>query len=63
MLNGPPGSINNAFGDDFTVVSHQKPVGVRPRSLVISNRTLLNAVFNHAEETVQVYCNYPADSP
>lgn len=63
MLNGPPGSINNAFGDDFTVVSQQEPVAVRSRSLITSNRTLLDSVFNHAEETVQVYCNHPADSP
>ncbi|KAF7176523.1 hypothetical protein CNMCM7691_002841 [Aspergillus felis] len=62
MLDGPPGSINNAFGTQYTVVTRDEPVKVTKRSIVTTNQTLMDAVFDHSEETVLVYCNYPADS-
>lgn len=62
MLDGPAGSLNNAFDEDFTVVSRQEPIGIRPRALVTVNQTVLDSVFSHSEETFQVYCNHPPDS-
>jgi hypothetical protein len=62
MLDGPPGSINNAFHHDFTVLTRDEPLKIRPRALITSNATKLDAVFEHAEETVRVYCNHPPDS-
>ncbi|KPM43205.1 hypothetical protein AK830_g3330 [Neonectria ditissima] len=62
MLDGPPGSINNAFDEDFTVVQRDEPQRLKRRSLVTSNRTILHSVFEHSEETIRVYCNHPADS-
>ncbi|RHZ63588.1 uncharacterized protein CDV56_105060 [Aspergillus thermomutatus] len=62
MLDGPPGSINNAFGTQYTVVTRDEPVNVKKRSIVTTNQTIMDAVFDHSEETVLVYCNYPADS-
>jgi chitinase len=62
MLDGPPGSINNAFDTQYTVMTRDEPVKVKKRSIVTTNQTLMDAVFDHSEETVLVYCNYPADS-
>lgn len=62
MLDGPPGSIHNAFQQAFTVVQRNEPTGVKRRSLVTTNRTVLENVFTHSEEIVRVYCNYPAES-
>lgn len=62
MLDGPPGSINNAFHADFTVLQRSEPVGILPRALATTNRTILDNVFTHSEETIRVYCNHPPDS-
>ncbi|EAU34904.1 conserved hypothetical protein [Aspergillus terreus NIH2624] len=62
MLDGPPGSINNAFDAQYTIVTRNEPVNVKKRSIVTTNQTILDAVFDHSEETVLVYCNHPADS-
>ncbi|RLL93598.1 hypothetical protein CFD26_101115 [Aspergillus turcosus] len=62
MLDGPPGSINNAFNAQYTVVTRDEHLHVKKRSIVTTNQTVMNAVFDHSEETVLVYCNYPADS-
>lgn len=73
MMDGPPGSIYNAFADAFTVVEDDdtnKGTGPgsgsgskRRRSLLTTDRKVLEQVWDHAEETIRVYCNYPADSP
>ncbi|PKY05235.1 hypothetical protein P168DRAFT_310631 [Aspergillus campestris IBT 28561] len=62
MLDGPPGSINNGFDAQYTIVTPDEPVNVKKRSISTTNQTLLDAVFDHSEETVLVYCNHPADS-
>jgi hypothetical protein len=62
MLDGPPGSINDAFHKQFTVVTRDEPVNLKKRTIITTNQTILDSVFDHAEETVRVYCNYPADS-
>lgn len=64
MMNGPPGSIENAFADTFTVVEDtDQSVKVKPRSLLTTDSKVLARVWEPAEETIRVYCNYPADSP
>ncbi|KAJ3495219.1 hypothetical protein NLG97_g3552 [Lecanicillium saksenae] len=64
MLDGPPGSINNAFGKDFTVLMDEEPPkSLKRRSFVTTNQTVLDSTFDHAEETIRVFCNQPADSP
>ncbi|KAI0385398.1 chitinase A1 [Hypomontagnella monticulosa] len=63
MLDGPKGSISNAFSKSFTVIQRDEPVNVKPRSLLTTNKTVLDNVYTHSEETIRVYCNYPADSP
>jgi chitinase len=62
MLDGPPGSIHNAFGSQYTVVTRDAPTNIKKRSIVTTNQTTLDSVFDYAEETILVYCNYPADS-
>lgn len=62
MLDGPPGSIASQFDRQFTVVTREQPVSVKPRSFVTTNTTILDSTFDHAEETVYVYCNFPHDS-
>ncbi|KAI7773859.1 hypothetical protein LA080_009710 [Diaporthe eres] len=63
MMDGPVGSIHNAFSDAFTVIQRDEPVRVRPRSLLTTDRAVLESVWEHKEETVRVYCNYPPNSP
>lgn len=62
MLDGPPGSINDAFHTQFTVLTDEEPVSHKKRSIITTNQTILDTVFDHAEETIRVYCNHPADS-
>ncbi|RDW72386.1 uncharacterized protein DSM5745_07558 [Aspergillus mulundensis] len=62
MLDGPPGSINNAFDEQYTLATRDEPGRMAKRSLVTTNQTTLDSVFEHVEETVLVYCNYPAGS-
>ncbi|OAA77046.1 Chitinase II [Akanthomyces lecanii RCEF 1005] len=62
MLNGPDGSLNDNFGKDFTVVSEKEPDALEKRSLLTTNRTILDNVFEDAPETIHVYCNHAPDS-
>lgn len=65
MLDGPPESIDNAFGDTYTVARRSTKIdpSIKRRSMITTNTTILASTFDHADETVYVYCNYPAGSP
>lgn len=63
MLDGPPGSLDNEFGSSFTVAKRSEELSMVRRSLITTNKTVLDTTFDHAEETIYVYCNYPNDSP
>lgn len=62
MLDGPASSLDNDFSDEFTVARRSEAPPRRKRSILPSNRTLLDNTFEHEEETVHIYCNYPAGS-
>jgi chitinase len=62
MLDGPDGSLDNDFASSQTVVRRSEKIAKTKRSILTSNQTVMDSVFDHAEETFQVYCNYPADS-
>lgn len=62
MLDGPPGSIHKQFDQDFTVLQRDEPLNIKPRSLLTTNQTLLEGVFEHSQETIRVYCNHAHDS-
>lgn len=62
MLDGPPESIDNAFGDSYTIARRSTKIPNRRRSLITTNQTVLESTFEHAEETVHVYCNRPKGS-
>ena len=61
MLDGPAGAISSSFSQDFTVVRKEKRVPMVKRSLLTTNRTVLDATFDHQEETMHVYCNHRGD--
>lgn len=64
MLDGTPGSIQNQFGKDFTVVEESEQPRRRKRSSPLTNdRAEIDGVFEHKEETIRVYCNHAHDSP
>ncbi|PHH75536.1 hypothetical protein CDD82_4401 [Ophiocordyceps australis] len=63
MLDGPSGSIDNTFAHVHTIVRPRAGIGKFKRSAVTTNRTLIDSVFDAAQETLHIYCNYPADSP
>ncbi|KAK9775004.1 putative chitinase [Seiridium cardinale] len=64
MLDGTPGSINQAFSKAFTVIQRDEPPAiVRRSSPLTSNRTAIDSTFDHSEGTIRVYCNHPHDSP
>jgi chitinase len=62
MLDGPDGSLDNDFASSQTVVRRSEKIVKTKRSILTSNQTVMDSVFDHAEETFHVYCNYPADS-
>ncbi|KAF2818198.1 hypothetical protein CC86DRAFT_435113 [Ophiobolus disseminans] len=62
MLDGPPGSIAQQFSKQFTVLSETEATNVVSRSFVTTNRTILDSTFEHSDEELLVYCNYPHDS-
>jgi hypothetical protein len=63
MLDGPPGSLDNSFASTFTVARRNEQIPNIKRSTITTNRTLIETNFDHSEETLYVYCNYPKDSP
>ncbi|KAJ2980520.1 hypothetical protein NUW58_g6925 [Xylaria curta] len=62
MLDGPPGSIAKQFDRQFTVLTVDEPVNVKRRSFITTNQTILDSTFEHVEQVVHVYCNFPHDS-
>lgn len=62
MLDGPPGSIAKQFNKQFTILTRDAPTVFKPKTYVTTNQTILDATFEHTEETVHVYCNYAHDS-
>jgi chitinase len=62
MLDGPEGSLDNDFSTTQTVVRRSIKAPLRKRSVLTNNQTAMDRVFDHAEETFHVYCNYPAGS-
>lgn len=61
-MNGPPQSIDSAFGDSYTFARRSSKIPRRRRSLITTNTTILESTFDHAEETVYVFCNHPRGS-
>ncbi|KAF7548173.1 hypothetical protein G7Z17_g7224 [Cylindrodendrum hubeiense] len=62
MLNGEKEAIDDEFGDTHTIVSRSALPSKRKREILTTNQTTLDNVFEHAEETLYVYCNYPPGS-
>ena len=63
MLDGPAGSLDNEFSSHFTVSRRTERIPNVKRSLLTTNKTILDSTFNHTEDIIHVYCNYPMDSP
>lgn len=62
MLDGPPGSIAKQFGKQFTFLTDEEPKKIVPRSFVTTNQSIIDATFDHVEESHLVFCNHPHDS-
>ncbi|KAJ6136704.1 hypothetical protein N7497_012408 [Penicillium chrysogenum] len=62
MLDGPEGSIDNEFSSSHTVVRRSPDTSVAKRSILTSNQTIIDSIFDYAEETFYVYCNFPIGS-
>lgn len=62
MLDGPANSLDNEFAGDFTVARRSETAPLKKRSILTANRALLDSTFEHAEDTMYVYCDYPAGS-
>ena len=63
MLDGAPGSLDNDFPASHTIARRTVEFSKRKRSLLTTNSTVIDSNFDHSEEVVYVYCNYPRDSP
>lgn len=66
MLDGPAGSIDSSFDSTFTVArrsAHEEnfPSLVK-RPPITTNKTIIDTNFDHSEEVLFVYCNYPEQS-
>ncbi|KAL2060601.1 hypothetical protein VTL71DRAFT_9242 [Oculimacula yallundae] len=62
MLDGAPGSLDNSFGKSNTIARRSAKISQVKRSLLTSNKTILDATFDHSEETIYFYCNHHQDS-
>jgi len=62
MLDGPPGSIAKQFGKQFTFLTDEEPKKIVSRSFVTTNQSVIDATFDHVEESHLVFCNHPHDS-
>ncbi|KAI7407956.1 hypothetical protein KC336_g13253 [Hortaea werneckii] len=62
MLDGPPGSLDSDFGNSHTITTRDADPPLVKKSMITSDERVLNSTFDHAEETVYVYCNYPEHS-
>ena len=63
MLDGAAGSLSDTFDSDFTVARRDEHFSTAKRSLITTNKTLIDTVFEHSEETLYVFCNHPNGSP
>ncbi|KAH8891138.1 hypothetical protein GQ53DRAFT_687387, partial [Thozetella sp. PMI_491] len=59
MLNGAKEAIDDTFGESHTVVRRSAEIPKVKRDILTNNKTLLDSVFEHSEETFYVYCNFP----
>jgi hypothetical protein len=62
MLNGHNEAIENEFGTSHTIV---RPSASKPkvrRDIFTRNQTIIDQVFEHAEQTFHAYCNFPPGS-
>ncbi|KAL8942162.1 MAG: hypothetical protein Q9216_001809 [Gyalolechia sp. 2 TL-2023] len=62
MLDGPPGSLDNEFPISHTITTRSVGKSKAKRTLLTTNRTIIETTFDHAEEIVYVYCNSPQPS-
>ncbi|KAL9599868.1 MAG: hypothetical protein Q9219_003562 [cf. Caloplaca sp. 3 TL-2023] len=63
MLDGAPGSLDNQFPDSHTITTRSIGNFNAKRSMLTTNKTMIDSTFEHSEEIVYVYCNFPQDSP
>jgi hypothetical protein len=63
MLDGPTGSLSNTFATDYTIAQRNEHIPNVKRSLITTNKTLLDTAFHPSSETIYVYCNHPNGSP
>ena len=52
MLDGHPGSFNNSFDSDFTVVRCSANIPNTKISYITTSKTLIDTVFDYSEETI-----------
>lgn len=62
MLNGAEEAIDDTFDKSMTVVSASAAPPKTKREILTNNQTLIDKVFEHAEETFYAYCNFPPGS-
>lgn len=63
MLDGAPGSLDNDFPDSHTITTRSiDQLKIKKRSMLTTNTTIMDSTFEHAEQTVYVYCNFPQQS-
>ncbi|CAL8580054.1 hypothetical protein XPA_005788 [Xanthoria parietina] len=63
MLDGAPGLLDNDFPDSHTTTTRSiEQLKIKKRSMLTTNATVLDSTFEHAEQTVYVYCNFPQQS-
>ncbi|MCJ1351539.1 MAG: hypothetical protein MMC33_001523 [Icmadophila ericetorum] len=62
VLDGPQGSLSDAFVAHYAVVTPDVASKMKRRSMMITDKTTLDTTFEHKEETIHVYCNYPEES-
>ncbi|KAL8855567.1 MAG: hypothetical protein Q9178_007797 [Gyalolechia marmorata] len=62
MLDGGPGSLDNQFPNSYTITRRTVEIPKTKRSILTTNSTVVDSTFDHSEETVYIYCNFPQDS-
>lgn len=62
-IQGEPGSLDNEFPNTQTVARQTAKIPKVKRSLLTTDSNVIDSTFDHEEEVIYVYCNFPQDSP
>ena len=62
IFDGPSRSLDNDFSSSNTITRQTNEIPKRKKSILTRKNTIFDSTFEHMEEIIYIYCNYPQDS-